>query len=269
MRGAVHGVVAPGARRERLARERTAAELRREARLAAEVAEQIEPLLGPAGRPTGEAAMSVWRRRQVDAYLALPPWTRAWRTWVSWARLQRAAAVIALTGLWTLVCLPFQLLGLAGVGASQAGVAVLVALAPVGALAPPAPRGRFATPLPSAPVRWRGSRVARRLAVAGVAAAACLVVATAALTLAGVGGAGPTGLGAPAPALEAEAVRDAVAATCGVPAGVEVEFLRPGRYEAVLPGGGAVTVGMLWGRVDRPDGQRARVVGGSSACPRS
>jgi hypothetical protein len=265
VRGAAHGAVAPGARRERLARERTAAMLRREARLTAELADQLEPLLGPAGRPTGGAAMSAWRRRHVDAYLALPPWTRAWRTWVSWARLQRAAAVVALTGLWTLVCLPLQLLGLAGVGASQAGVAALLALAPVAALAPPAPRGRFATPLPRAAERWRGSRAARRVPGAVAVAGACLVAAVAALALAG--GGGPTGLDSPAPALEAEAVREAVAATCGVSAGVEVELRRPGRYEALLPGGGSVTVGMLRGRVDRPDGRNARVAGGAAACP--
>ena len=73
---------AAAARRERLSRERTAAQLRRQARLEGEVAEQLEPLLGPAGRPVGESAMALWRRRQVDAYLALPPWTRARRTWV-------------------------------------------------------------------------------------------------------------------------------------------------------------------------------------------
>ena len=42
---------------------------------------------------------------------------------------------------------------------------------------------------------------------------------------------------------------------------------RPGRYEALLPGGGSVTVGMLRGRVDRPDGRNARVAGGAAACP--
>ena len=57
---------AAASRRERLRRERTAAQLRRQARLEAEVAEQLEPLLGPAGRPVGDAAMALWRRRRVE-----------------------------------------------------------------------------------------------------------------------------------------------------------------------------------------------------------
>jgi hypothetical protein len=48
---------------------------------------------------------------------------------------------------------------------------------------------------------------------------------------------------------------------------VVVEVLRPGRFEAVLPGGATVTVGMLRGRVEDAGGQRARVVGGAAACP--
>lgn len=248
-------------RRDRLGRERTAAQLRREARLAAEVAEQLEPLLGPAGRPTGEAAMAAWRRRHVEAYVGQPPWRRLWRTWRAWARLQRAATMVALTGLWTLVCLPLQLLGLAGVGASKAGVAVLLALAPVAALAPPRPRGRFTDPLPAPRGRRRGSRAARRIAYVALAGALAGVVAL------GFGRGDPSGLGARTPAIEASAVRDAVAATCGVTEGVGVEFLRPGRHEAVLPGDERLTVQMLRGRTEDAGGLRAEVVGGSAACP--
>ena len=155
----------PGAaasRRERLGRERTAAQLRRQARLEAEVVEQLGPTLGPAGRPMGEAAMALWRRRTVDAYLGLPPWRRAWLTWVSWSRVQRLLAVLALAPLWTVVCLPLRMLGLASLEASQIGVAVIAAAAPLAALAPPRRRGRFVDPLPDAAgAPWRGSRAAR------------------------------------------------------------------------------------------------------------
>ncbi len=256
-----------GSRRDRLGRERTSGELRREARLTAEVAAQLEPLLGPAGRPTGATAMSVWRRRQVDAYLALPPWRRAWRSWTDWGRLRRTAATVALTGAWTLLCLPLQLLGLAGTTTSQIGVAALLALAPVAALAPPRPRGRFEAPLPPVAGRWRGSRAADRLRLTAAAAACLGVVLAIAVATLGLGPGTPSGLDAPAPALEAAAVRDAVAAACGIDAGVGVEVLRPGRYEAVLPGGARVTVGMLRGRVADRGGERARVVGGPGACP--
>ena len=125
--------------------------------------------------------MALWRRRQADAYLALPPWRRAWRTWVSWGRAHRLVAVLGLAAAWTVVCLPLRMLGLASLEASQVGVAVLAAAAPLAALAPPRPRGRFAGPLPAeggAP--WRGSRRARAagrlLLAAGVVALAALAV---------------------------------------------------------------------------------------------
>lgn len=255
-------------RRDRLRRERTAAQLWRHARLEAEVTAQLEPLLGPAGRPTGAAAMSAWRRRQVDAYLALPPWHRAWRTWVAWARLQRAAAVVALTGLWTLLVLPLQLLGLAEVGASKLGVAVLLALAPVAAAAPPRPRGRFVAPLPPAGGPWRGSRAARRVATAVVVGLATGAIAVAVVAALGLGPARPSGLAPAPPAIDAAAVREAVATTCGVTSGVELRFLRPGRLQALLPGGATVTAQMERGRSWEAAGDlRASVVGGEAACP--
>ena len=99
-RGAAGGLSRAGGRRDRLRRERTAGQLRRQARLEAEAQEQLGPTLGPAGRPMGEAAMALWRRRQADAYLALPPWRRAWRTWASWGRVHRAAVVLAGASHW-------------------------------------------------------------------------------------------------------------------------------------------------------------------------
>ncbi|MGE0027691.1 MAG: hypothetical protein AB7U07_11375, partial [Thermoleophilia bacterium] len=176
---AVRGPAGVGGRRERLGRERTAAQLRRQAWLEAEAQEQLGPTLGPAGRPMGEAAMAMWRRRQADAYLSLPPWRRAWRTWVSWGRWRRLVAFLGLAAAWTVVCLPLRMLGLAPLEASQAGVAVLAAAAPLAALAPPRPRGRFAVPLPQEPgAPWRGSRRARgagrRVRAAGAGALAAL-----------------------------------------------------------------------------------------------
>jgi hypothetical protein len=49
------------ARRDRLRRERAAAQLRRRGALDAEVAEQLEPRLGPAGGPVGATAAAGWR----------------------------------------------------------------------------------------------------------------------------------------------------------------------------------------------------------------
>jgi hypothetical protein len=258
-----------GGRRERLRRERTASELWRDARLEQQVVEQLEPLLGPAGRPTGSAAMAAWRRRHVDAYLSLPPWRRAWRTWVSWTRLQRASAVVALTGLWTLLVLPLQLLGLAGVGASKLGVAALLALVPVAAVAPPRPRGRFIDPLPAGVGlrRWRDSPAARRAVAAGAGLVAVCAAAAVAIAALGLGPSEPSGLAAQPPPLDAAAVRQAVATACGPSDGVEVRFLRPGRYEAVLPGGATVIAQMERGRSwQAPGDQGASVVGGPAAC---
>jgi hypothetical protein len=157
---------APGQRRDRLRRERTDAQLRRQVHLEAEAQEQLGPTLGPAGRPMGEAAMALWRRHQADAYLALPPWRRAWRTWVSWGRPHRAAVVLALAAAWTVVCLPLRMLGLASLGASQAGVAAAQAAvdaacgAPVAGAARPLGDGRYAVA-----VRGGGDATVRLLPV--------------------------------------------------------------------------------------------------------
>ncbi len=175
MRTAPSLPAAAASRRDRLRRERTAAQLRRQARLEAEVVEQLEPLLGPAGRPVGETSMALWRRRQVEAYLALAPWRRARRTWTSWGPVRRALALLAAAALWTVVCLPLRMLGLASLEASQIGVAVLAAAAPLAAFVPPHRRGRLADPPASADrPPWRGSRAslaALRLLAVGVAPA--------------------------------------------------------------------------------------------------
>jgi len=254
---------AAASRRDRLRRERTEAQLRRQARLEAEVVEQIEPLLGPAGRPVGDAAMALWRRRRVDAYLALPPWRRAWRTWVSWGRVRRALAVLAAAALWTVVCLPLRMLGLATLEASQIGVAALAVAAPLASLVPLGRRGRFADPLPTAGrPPWRGSRghlVALRLTAAAAAAAAAAVVL---LVLVGPGSVQsvPDTLETPA-AREADAalVREAVAAACGVvPA--RVEPAEGGRWSAVLPDGSREILSIVRGGGVAKQGDAARVV---------
>lgn len=247
---------AAASRRERLRRERTAAQLRRHARLEAEVAEQLEPLLGPAGRPVGDAAMALWRRRRVDAYLALPPWRRAWRTWVSWGWAQRALVVLAVAALWTVVCLPLRMLGLAGLEASQAGVAVLAAAAPVAALVPPRRRQR------------RGSRSAVLALRLGAAAAAVAVATVAALATLGPGSpqAPPQGRVTPAHRLaDAAATREAVAGACGV-APSRVAPAGEDRWTAALPGGGRATVAIVPGAGFDDGGARARVVAGPPGC---
>lgn len=236
---------APAGRRERLRRERTAARLRRREWLEAEVAAQMEPLLGPAGGPRGEGAAALWRRAQVDAYLALPPWRRAWRTWASWGPARRAATAVAACALWTVACLPLRMTGLAGLRPSQLGVAVLLAAAPVAALVPPRRRGRFARP-PEAPgPPWSASRAAR----AARRAAAALVALLAAAAVLGPGGdprAGSPGTGA---ALRADerVVRDALAAACGPGAVPEaIAPLDARRYSAAMPGGGRAVVEVAW-----------------------
>jgi hypothetical protein len=263
---------AASARRDRLGRERTAAQLRRQARLEREVAEQLEPLLGPAGRPVGDSAMAHWRRRRVDAYLALPPWRRAWRTWVAWGRVQRALVALVVAALWTVVCLPLRMLGLASLEASQLGVAVLAAAAPLAAFVPPRRRGRFEDPLPAADrPPWRGSRralLAFRLVLAGAVAA---VAAVAVLAAVGPGGpqAPPEGRMTPAHRIaDAAAAREAAAAACGV-APSRVEPAGRGRWQAVLPDGGRATVEILAGAGFADAGARTRVVDAPPGCVRA
>jgi hypothetical protein len=232
------------ARRERLERERTAAQLARQRELEREVAEQLEPLLGPAGRPVGETAMALWRRRHADAYLALPPWRRAWRTWVSWDRLRRGLAVLVLALVWTLVCLPLRMLGLASLEVSQAGVAVALVAAPLVAALPPARRGRFVDPMPAGGSPWRRSRRAGRLARFGALAAALGVAVVAVLAILGPGPAAePEGrITAAARAADAVLVRHAVAAACGPGADVRLTPLDASRYRLTTGPGAVSTV---------------------------
>lgn len=239
----------PVGRSERLRRERTAARLRRREWLEAEVAAQMEPLLGPAGGPRGEGATALWRRAQVDAYLALPPWRRAWRTWASWGPARRAATPVAAGALWTVACLPLRMTGLAGLRPSQLGVAVLLAAAPVAALVPLRSRGRFAR-APEAPgPPWSASRGACAARRGAVALAAVLVALLAAAAVLGPGGDPTAGSPATAAALRADerVVRDALAAACG-PGAVPraIAPLDPRRYAAAMPGGGRAVVEVAW-----------------------
>ncbi len=267
--GAVRGLGGVGGRRARLRRERTAAQLRRHAQLEAEAQEQLGPTLGPAGRPMGDAAMALWRRRQADAYLAMPPWWRARRTWVSWGRGQRLLAVLGLAAAWTVVCLPLRMLGLASLEASQVGVAVLAAAAPLAALAPPRPRGRFAGSLPEeAGAPWRGSRRARAagrlLMAAGVVALAALAV----MAIVGPGSPQAPPAGRETPAARhagVSAAQAAVDAACGAPVAGAARPLGRGRYAVEVRGGGEATVALLPVGFDRP-GPRARVEG-TAPCP--
>ena len=71
------------------------------ARLEDQVKLDLEPLLGAAGVPLEPITRRAWRRSQVDAYLARPPWRRVWSAWRSWGFAQRAAVALLLAALWT------------------------------------------------------------------------------------------------------------------------------------------------------------------------
>jgi hypothetical protein len=259
---------AAAARRERLERERTAAQLRRQRELEREVAEQLEPLLGPAGRPVGDTAMALWRRRQVDDYLALAPWRRAWRTWASWDRLRRGLAVLVAALAWTLVCLPLRMLGVAGLEVSQAGVAAALVAAPVVAVLPPARRGRFVDPLPHGGPPWRRSRRAVRLARAGAAAAVLGVVALALLALLGPAPADAPDarITAAARAADALLVRHAVAAACGPGVAVHLTPLDADRYRLSTGAGAVSTIAVSRDTGFAAGARHVTPVGGPIAC---
>ncbi len=213
--------------------------------------------------------MAIWRRRRVDAYLALPPLRRARRTWTSWGRVRRAAAVLALAPLWTVLCLPLRMLGLVGLGASQAGVAAVAIAAPIAAFVPLRSRGRFADPLPEPGPPWRGSRAARAagraLLAAGLAAAAVVGV----LAALGPGPAGPPAARSTPAARHADVVmvQGLVAQACGPDVGVRVTPVGLHRYTAAIEGGGVSTVDIERGTGFDATGARARVEGGAVACP--
>ena len=269
--GSALGLARPSGRRERLARERTEGMLRRRAGLEAEVAEQLEPLLGPAGGPVGATARASWRRRRVEAYLALPPWRRAVRTWVSWGRVHRATAVLGVAALWTVVCLPLRMLGVASLEASQVGVAVLAVLAPAAAFTPPARRGRFARPLPDAAAPpWPRSRPAPPWARLGGAAVAAGLALLALLAVLGPGPQAPPDGRITAAARQADVlvVERAVAALCG-PAAVAVvtpEGLH--RYAVAVDGGTPSPVDVTRSGGFAEGGASATIAAGAAVCGR-
>ena len=259
----------PGAsaRRERLSRERTASQLRRQARLEAEVVEQLEPLLGPAGRPVGETAMAMWRRRQVDAYLGLSPLHRARRTWISWGPLRRAAMVLALAPLWTVLCLPLRMAGVASLGTSHAGVAAIAIAAPIAAFVPLRSRGRFADPLPEPRPSFRGSRAGVAGARALVAAIVVAVVAMGLLVALGPASP-PAGRVTPAARhADVVVVQSLVARACGAGVAARVTPVGLHRYAAAVEGGGTAVVSIERGTGFAANGSRARVDGGPVPCP--
>ena len=255
-------------RRERLGRERTAAQLRRQEVLQAEVVEQLEPLLGPAGRPVGETAMTLWRRRQVDAYLALPPWTRARRTWVSWGFGRRAVTALALAPLWTLICLPLRMLGLASLQASQIGVAALAAAAPLLAAIPPRRAGRFAAPLPPGGPPWRGSRASATAAGILALVGVCGLALVALLAILGPGPAAPPE-GRITPAArhaDLAVVAAALRTQCGSSPAGHIRPVGDRRYRASLADGSVVTVTVDRSHGFAGGGSRGVVSGGAPAC---
>lgn len=257
-------------RRDRRAQERTRAQLERMAGLEAQARDQGAVRLGPAGRPMGEAALASWTRAQATAYLALPPWRRAWLTWQSWGVARRALAMIAAACAWTVVVLPFRMLGLATLETSQIGVAVLVALAPVAALAPPWRRGRFEREVHPGPP-WRSSRAGvrlrRLLAVGALAAAVAIGLA---MWLGGVRGPDPGPVTAAGERANARVVERVIADACGAP--VPVEVAREGRdtFRATLPGGASALVRVEFsGRSPFGSGSgHGELLGPAPACPR-
>lgn len=239
-------------RRERRERERTAGRLRAMEVLEAEVREQAEPLLGPAGGPVGEAARQAWRRRRVEAHLALPPWRRAWRAWCSWGIGRRAVAGLALAVAWTVLCLPLRAAGVAHYRTSAVGFAALAALAPLAAAVPPWRRGRFTYEASASAPPWRGSRRAVRLARAGAAAGGAVLVAAAVLVALGPGvdQAGHGRLTAAHHLADRLTVDRVLSAACGTTVQADVRWLGGDRYRAALPGGGTAVVNVASGRLE-------------------
>ncbi len=244
--------------RDRRERERTARLLRASEVLESEVREQAEPLLGPAGGPVGDAALGAWRRRQVEAYLARPPWVRAWRTWCSWGVVRRVTAALALAVAWTVLCLPLRAAGLADYGTSVAGFAVLAAISPLAAAIPPWRRGRFERPPEASAPPWRGSRRAARLARGGGAIGFAALIAVLVLVVRGPGvdQAGPGRLTAAHHLADHLVVDRVLSAACHRPLSPQVRWLGGDRYRASLPGGGTAVV----------DVTRGVVEGGRPAC---
>jgi hypothetical protein len=242
-------------RGERLRRERTARDLRRRAALErdAEAGPGAGP--GPAGGPVGEPARAAWRRRQADAYLALPPWARAWRTWRSWGPLRRALAVLAVAIAWTVAALPLRAGGIATYRTSEIGFALIVALAPVLAALPPHRRGRFADPIPVRPGgpwgRGRQALILRRAGRGAVLAGAGVLT-----WLVATGpGVDEHGLGRKTTAhhlADGRTVREAVARVCPGAAPARLTWLGGDRYRADLTGGGRLVVDAATGRPERP-----------------
>ena len=256
-------------RRRRLERERNASRLRFIEVLLAEVAEQAEPELGPGGRPMGEAALSAWRRRRVSDYLALPPSARAWRTWRSWCRVQRALVPVAAALLWPVLVLPLRMAGLASDDATLWGIVAFMALAPVALVAPPARCGRFVDlPERTAPT-WSGTRQAARLRRAGVLVAVAIGVAL--IALIAVRPASPGGADdRPAQLTSADrlVVEQTVARVCGTAVPVRVRPLVGDRYAATLPNGSTAVVEVVFTgrRLTGAGAGFGRVVGAPPAC---
>jgi len=256
-------------RRDRLAQERTRRQLERQRELEAQVAQQVGHTLGPAGRPMSASQAAVWRRDQVAAYLALPPWRRAWLTWKQWGHLRRLAIALAVVPLWPVLMLPLRMTGLATVEASQIGVIVLLAIVPFAVFTPPGRRDRFSHELGRARPAWGGSRVARRYRRA-------LVAAGAALTL-GIGfaawlGPGPEDLAAGERSTAAQradriVIENTLAESCDAP----IERSEPvggDRYRVTLSDGTVTQVEIDWpGRAPSGTGAgHGRVVGTPPVC---
>ncbi|HTI32547.1 MAG TPA: hypothetical protein VL422_02655, partial [Miltoncostaea sp.] len=165
---------------------------------------------------------------------------------------------------------PLRMLGLASLGASHGGVAVLALAAPLVALAPPRPRGRFAGVAayaePGAP--WRASRAARAVRLLLPVGAVALVAALVLLATVGPGSLQAPPAGRETPAARhagVVAARAAVDAACGAPVAGTARPQGDGRYAVAVRGGGEAIVESLPVGF-AAHGPRARVVG-AAPCP--
>jgi hypothetical protein len=212
---------------------------------------------------------AVWRRDQVAAYLALPPWRRAWLTWKQWGHLRRLVVAVAIVPLFPVLMLPLRMTGLATAEVSRLGVIVLLALVPIAVLTPPGRRDRFSRDLGRPLPPWGGSRASLRLRRAAIATATALAF--------GVGvaawlGPGPEDLSlgnrsAAAERADRIVIERTVAEACDEQI-VESERVAGERYRVTLANGQVTAVEIDWpGRAPSGTGAgHGRLVGPPPSC---
>lgn len=235
-------------RRDRLELERIHRLRQKREALDVEVRRHLQPQLGPAGRPMDDAGLRMWRRRQVDAYLAAPPWQRAWRTWRSWSVPHRLLIAALGAVLWTVAILPLRIVGVASLHTSEVGLAALLLAAPGLALVPPWQVPRFVLPVAEVDTSWQRSRISRSWRRLAWGAGGLVVAGLGALALFGPGPGMPrTPQTAAHVAADEAVVRTVIANACGrsvVPVGIG--WRGGDNYVATLANDARVNVEVLW-----------------------